>query len=205
MLVIAHLIGESGGELHFIRGHQELLGPFDLQQAIGMITVQMGQQHRIQVRIPDTHGKQLLINALARADPALIDLIQHHGAQRPDLGFPVKLPIGAHFTRPARIHQELSLRMLNQIRGNRKPEPVFLFAKHAGCLDGIAVVAAKRQVGCNANLAGVEYMNSDVSHEKCPPVRLIWSLMPPIPRCIQSRPLWGRFIRVRKFCGLFSV
>ena len=78
----------------------------------------MDQEHSVQIRIPDAYGRQQLVNALAQADPALIDLIQHHSAQRLDLSFLVKLAVGAHFTRPARVHQELSLRMLNELRGN---------------------------------------------------------------------------------------
>ena len=66
---------------------------------------------------------------------------------------------------PARIDEDASFRMFDQVDRDRQSEPVFFLSKQPGGADHAAIVAATRQRGRHADLSRMPDVNRDVFHD----------------------------------------
>ena len=65
------------GTVQFFLSHNDVLGILYGSQSVGMVTVQMRQQHVVEVSGFDAHHLQLLIDSLAKRYLSLIHIIQY--------------------------------------------------------------------------------------------------------------------------------
>ena len=72
--------------------------------------------------------------------------------------------VGAHGARPAGIHEEKTLRVLDEVGRHRQPQVLLARLEDAGCLNGIAMVTAEGQIGRDAHGTGMHDVNLDVRH-----------------------------------------
>ena len=88
------------GTVQLLLSHDDVLCILHGSQTVGMITVQMRQQHVVEVSGFDAHHLQLLIDSLAKRYLSLIHIIQYTRAKTLNLSRFIIDTLGRHITVP---------------------------------------------------------------------------------------------------------